>query len=154
MNKKLELGIHSHKKSNLLILYVRLWNHLKIKHLFVQFQEKFSFWLLSHLIPTVFGCFCNMSNCPFKYKFFSVSPPKESIFFDHHLCHQISVIITHIFFTDYFFHDIDLLWAAFMYCIISCLSKLWVLLHGCCTSVFLSGPESHMFHFFFFYVWP
>ena len=33
-----------------------------------------------------------------------------------------------------------------MYCINTCLSALWVLLHGCCASVFLFGLESHMFN--------
>ena len=54
----------------------------------------------------------------------------------------ISVIITHTLQIT-FLHDIDLLWAAFMYCINTCLSDLWVLLHGCCTSVFFVV----MFHF-------
>jgi hypothetical protein len=53
----------------------------------------------------------------------------------------------HIHYKLHFFHDIDLLWAASMFCINTCLSDLWVLNHGCCTSVLLCGPESHMVYF-------
>ena len=37
----------------------------------------------------------------------------------------ISVIIAHLLQIT-FFHGVDLLWAAFMYCIDTCISDLWV----------------------------
>jgi hypothetical protein len=60
----------------------------------------------------------------------------------------ISFIITHIFYKLHFFHDLDHVWAASMYCIYTCLSDLWVLIHVLAVLLlFLYGLESQMFHF-------
>ena len=91
--------------------------------------------------------------------FFYVGSPKESIFFDHHLWSIFQSSLHTLQVT--FLHYIDLLWAAFMYCISSCLSDLWLLSHGSCTSVFMlriwsycrfqSGPPKRLESYT---IWP
>ncbi len=67
--------------------------------------------------------------------FFNVGPPKESMF----LTNFYGLYFSHHYtcYKSQFFHDIDHLWAASMYCIYTCLSDLWVLIFICCTSVFV-----------------
>ncbi len=61
------------------------------------------------------------------------------LYFSHHYTHIYKL---------HFFHDLDHLWAASMYCIYTCLSDLWVLIHVLAVLLlFLCGLESHMFHF-------
>jgi hypothetical protein len=79
--------------------------------------------------------------------FFYVGPPKESIFlttfyglyFSHEL-HMLQITIL--------YHDIDHLWAAFVYCINTCLSDLWVLIFICWLYFCLCDLESQVVHFF------
>jgi hypothetical protein len=58
-----------------------------------------------------------------------------------------SVIIIHTYLQiTFLFHDLDHLWAASMYCIYTCLSDLWVLIHVLAVLLlFLCGLESICF---------
>jgi hypothetical protein len=79
--------------------------------------------------------------------FLMLALPRRASFWTTFYGLYFSYQCTHI--TNYIFlHDLDHLWAASMYCIYTCLSYLWVLIHVLvCTSVFLCGLESHVVHF-------
>ena len=91
--------------------------------------------------------------------FFMLALLRRASFFDHHPWSIFQSSLHTLQVT--FLHDIDILWAAFMYCISSCLSDLWLLSHGSCTSVFMlriwsycsfqSGPPKRLESYT---IWP